>query len=91
MRHEMEATGKDVDIRELKGGKYAANPHACPTPSDHEDFLDKRGPFVAGFNGVPTTEHSGSNWGHGGSSAPRVMRVIKQSGHLISSNLGFLE
>lgn len=34
----MEATGKDMDIRELKGGKYAANPHACPTPSDHEDF-----------------------------------------------------
>ena len=38
MKHEMEATGKDVDIREVKGGKSAAKPHAYPTPRDQEDF-----------------------------------------------------
>ena len=32
----MEVTGKDVDIRELEGGKPAAKPHAYLTPLDHE-------------------------------------------------------
>ena len=34
----MEATGKNVDIREMEGGKSAAEAHTYPTPQDHKDF-----------------------------------------------------
>ena len=38
IKHEMEANGKGVDVRESEGGKSAAKPHAQCPPLGSEDF-----------------------------------------------------